>query len=71
MDFNKKGNKAFFNDKLLFRALGVAFLIIIFALVLADFKIYQKKRVKRTELTVNYLLVSAPALVYDTIKASG
>ena len=44
MDFNKKGNKAFFNDKLLFRVLGVAFLIIIFVLILADFKMYQKKR---------------------------
>ncbi len=43
-DFDKKGNKEFFNSKLLFRALGVAFLIIIFVFIIADFKIYQKKQ---------------------------
>ena len=43
-DFNKKWNREFFNDKLLFRVLGVTFIIIIFALIIADFKIYQKKK---------------------------
>ena len=44
MDFNKKGNREFFNNKLLFKTLGIAFLIIIFSLIFADFKIYQKKQ---------------------------
>lgn len=43
-DFDKKENRDFFNKKLLFKAGGIAFLIIIFLLVVADFKIYQKKQ---------------------------
>lgn len=48
MDFNKKRNREFFNEKLLFQAMGILFLIAIFLLLLADYKIYQKKK----ELTV-------------------
>lgn len=43
-DFNKKRNREFFNNKLLFKTVGVLFLIGILVLILADFKIYQKKR---------------------------
>jgi len=43
-DFNKKGNREFFNDKLLFKTIGIIFLIVIFVLILADFKMYQKKQ---------------------------
>jgi cell division protein FtsB len=43
-DFNKKGNREFFNEKLLFQAVGIIFLIIIVVLIFADFKIYQKKQ---------------------------
>jgi cell division protein FtsB len=44
MDFNKKGNSEFFNNTLLFKTLGIIFLVVILALFLADFKIYQKKQ---------------------------
>lgn len=43
-DFNKKGNREFFNSKLLFKTVGVLFLVGIFVLILADLKIYQKKQ---------------------------
>jgi len=43
-DFSKKRNSDFFNDKLLFRVLGVSFLIVIFVFIVADFRIYQKKK---------------------------
>jgi cell division protein FtsB len=44
MDFNKKANREFFNEKLLFKTVGIIFLIIILVLILSDFKIYQKKK---------------------------
>jgi len=44
MDFHKKGNREFFNDKLLFKTVGIIFLIGIFAIIIADFRIYQKKK---------------------------
>jgi cell division protein FtsB len=44
MDFNKKRNREFFNKNLLFRTVGVVFLITIVILVVADFKIYNKKK---------------------------
>jgi cell division protein FtsB len=43
-DFNKKANREFFNKKLLFKTVGIIFLAGIFVLVIADFKIYQKKQ---------------------------
>jgi len=43
-DFNKKENREFFNEKLLFKAGGIIFLIIIFLLIVADFRIYKKKQ---------------------------
>jgi cell division protein FtsB len=43
-DFNKKANREFFNDKLLFKTVGIIFLAVIIVLVFADFKIYQKKQ---------------------------
>jgi len=44
MNFSKKGNRKFLNSKLLFEALGILFLIIIFVLILADIKMYQRRR---------------------------
>ncbi|MCX6718507.1 MAG: septum formation initiator family protein [Candidatus Staskawiczbacteria bacterium] len=43
-DFNKKANRKFFNEKLLFQILGIAFLLIAVVLVFADVRIYQKKK---------------------------
>jgi len=43
-DFNKKGNREFFSKNLLYRTVGIIFLAFIFVLIVADFKIYQKKR---------------------------
>ncbi len=44
MDFHKKANSEFFNDQLLFKTVGIIFLVVICVLAIADFKIYQKKR---------------------------
>lgn len=43
-NFEKKGNRAFFKRKFLFKILGIIFIIVIFLLILQDIKIYQKKR---------------------------
>ncbi len=43
-DFNKKRNREFFNEKLLFQTIGIIFLVIIIILIFADFKIYKKKQ---------------------------
>ena len=43
-DFNKKENSRFFNRNLLFKTVGTIFLIMIAVLIVADFKIYQKKQ---------------------------
>ena len=43
MDFRKKGNREFFNNELLFKTVGIIFILGIFVLVFADIKIYQKK----------------------------
>ena len=42
--FNKKGNREFFNNDLLFKTVGIIFLVVVVALIFADFKIYQKKK---------------------------
>jgi cell division protein FtsB len=44
MDFNKKANREFFNNKLLFKTVGILFIAGIVVLILADFRIYQKKQ---------------------------
>jgi cell division protein FtsB len=44
MDSYKKSNRKFFNNKLLFKTGGIIFLVVIFVLVIADFRIYQKKQ---------------------------
>lgn len=44
MDFNKKENREFFNNKLLFKTIGILFLVGIFVLIFSDLKIYQKKQ---------------------------
>jgi len=43
-DFNKKGNKEFFTNKLLFQTIGIMFLVVVVILIFIDFKMYQKKR---------------------------
>jgi cell division protein FtsB len=52
MDFHKKGNREFFNDKLLFKVVGIILLFIIFVLIIADFKIYQKKRELMSQISI-------------------
>jgi len=52
-NFNKKANKEFFNDKLLFKIIGIIFLIVIVFFAVADFKIYQKKRRLNSQI-INY-----------------
>ena len=42
--FDKKENRKFFNKQLLFKTLGVVLLVIIFLFIIADFRIYQKKK---------------------------
>jgi len=43
-DFTGKENKDFFNKKMLLKTGGIIFLVIIFLLIVADVKIYQKKK---------------------------
>jgi cell division protein FtsB len=43
-NFRKKGNREFFNEKLLFQTVGIVFLVIVVILTIADFKIYRKKQ---------------------------
>ncbi len=43
-NFLKKGNRGFFKNQLLFRTVGIIFIIIIAMLVIFDFRIYQKKK---------------------------
>ena len=49
-DFNKKGNKDHSNDKLLFQAIGIAFLVIVVLLFFVDLKIYQKKQKLKSQI---------------------
>jgi len=44
MDFNKKRNGKIFNETFLFRIFGIIFLIAVIALIITDFRIYQKKK---------------------------
>jgi cell division protein FtsB len=43
-DFSKKQKGEFFNNELLFKTVGILFLVGIFVLILTDFRIYQKKQ---------------------------
>lgn len=43
MYFNRKGNRKFFTDKLLFKTVGIIFLVGIPVLIITDFRLYQKK----------------------------
>ena len=43
-DFNKKANREFFNQNLLFKAVAVIFLIVVVVLIVSDVRIYQKKK---------------------------
>lgn len=43
-DFNKKGNRDFLDKQSLYKVAGMAVLVVILILVIADFKIYQKKK---------------------------
>lgn len=44
MDFHKKANREFFNNQLLFKTVGIILIVIFFILVVADIRIYIKKR---------------------------
>lgn len=50
-DFSKKANREFFNNQLLFKTVGILFLISIVFLIIIDVKIYKKK--KELESQVN------------------
>jgi cell division protein FtsB len=43
-DFNKKGNREFFSNKIMFQTIGIIFLVVIVILISIDFRMYQKKR---------------------------
>lgn len=43
-DFNKKGNREFFTEKLLFKIVGVLLICFIVFMLFEDFKIYRKKQ---------------------------
>jgi len=49
-DFNKKGNREFFNNELLFKTVGIAFLIFIVFMIFSDIKIYRKKQTLTAEI---------------------
>jgi len=51
-DFHKKGNREFFNDKLLFKTVGIILIVIVFVLVISDVKIYHKKKELLSQITV-------------------
>ena len=50
-DFSKKQKGDFFNQRLLFETLGILFIVGILVLGFADYKIYQKKRQLKLEIT--------------------
>ena len=52
-NFNRKGNREFFNEGFMFRAVGILFLVVVCILVVVDFRIYQKKR-ELSAQTINY-----------------
>jgi len=43
-NFVKKGNREFFSRELLFKTVGIIFVLIVVVLIVVDFKIYKKKR---------------------------
>ena len=49
-DFHKRANRKFFNRDLLAKTIGVIFLVVIVVLIIADIKIYQKKKELDTEI---------------------
>lgn len=53
MDFLRKENSKFTNDKIFFKSVGIIILIVMLVLIITDFRIYHKKR-KLTEQINNY-----------------
>ena len=51
-DFAKKQKGKFFNNQFLFKISGILFLVIIFSLLLTDFRIYQKKRELVSQISI-------------------
>jgi len=43
-DFHKKVNSEFFSRQLMFKTIGIIFLLVVLVLAVADYKIYQKKK---------------------------
>jgi len=51
-NFYRKGNKKFFSNKLLFKTIGIIFLIVIAFLFFTDFRLYKKKRQLNEQIQV-------------------
>ncbi len=51
--FRKKANRDFFNEELLFKTVGILFIVFVLVLTFIDFKMYQKKRELTLEIN-NY-----------------
>ena len=51
-NFHKKANREFFNNKLLFKTFGIIFLVVILVLVVADVKMYLKKKQLISQINV-------------------
>jgi cell division protein FtsB len=49
-NFGKKRNSEYFDQQLFFKALGIIFLIIISVLLVADFKMYKKRKELNKEI---------------------
>ena len=43
-DFNKKGNREFFTNELLFKVVGISLLLFVVFMIFSDIKIYKKKQ---------------------------
>ena len=68
MDFNKKGNREFFNDGLLFKSVAFFFLIIAIFFVIADYKIYQKKKELAVEVASGDVEEQCPRRIGDGLR---
>ncbi|MCX6720487.1 MAG: septum formation initiator family protein [Candidatus Staskawiczbacteria bacterium] len=67
--FNKKDNREFFNRNLLFKVVGIIFIVIIFALAVADFKIYQKKNELNAQIKIYQKQIEDIKKSSQTLKA--
>jgi len=68
-DFNKKEKGDFFNDKLLFKTVGIVFLVVICVLAVADFRIYQKKKELNLQISIYKKQIEDIKKSSQTLKA--